>query len=387
MIEFLPIVIGAAALLPSIRRTTERDQIEETFVRLNFGVKENGRMDYPWFVRKEENEIARRYLFKLPTALHMDDTMQQRLNDSLSTTLNKKVDCEWNGLLIVWVYKRDIPSKWEYRELTSRDDWSVPVGMGYRGIVWHDFDAIPHMTVSGATRWGKTVFLKVSMTYLIENHGENAEFYILDLKGGLAFHRYAKLKQVKAVAGNFEESAKVMRMIKRNILQQESNFKARYLENITDTDLVNRKYIIIDEAGELLPHKGMTKEERQQAEFCQQTMSHIARVSGGLGFRMIFCTQYPTADVLPRQVKANASAKVAFRLENSTHSKVAIDETGAEKLPVKGRAIYRTVDRHVVQVPFISNEEMWSRVRRYEGEFNEGRTENEAVGEDLIEFG
>ena len=37
-------------------------------------------------------------------------------------------------------------------------------------------------------------------------------------------------------------------------------------------------------------------------------LSHIARIGGALGFRLIFCTQYPTGDTLPRQVKQNSDA-------------------------------------------------------------------------------
>lgn len=252
-------------------------------------------------------------------------------------------------------------------------------------MVWHNFEHIPHMTVAGATRWGKTVFLKMLMTYLIEHHGEYVEFYILDLKGGLAFHKYRNLKQVKVVAGDYKESEDAMKMIERDIKNDMKQFKGKDLENITDTNIPVRKFVIIDEAGELMPNKSMTKEEKEQVQYCQRVMSNIARVSGGLGYRMIFCTQYPTADILDRQIKANSSAKISFRLETGTQSKVALDELGAEILDNKGRAIYRTVEKHLVQVPYISNEEMKERVRRFEdaeatGEIDPRREDTDDIG-------
>nr|WP_255688681.1 FtsK/SpoIIIE domain-containing protein [Pontibacillus sp. HN14] len=232
-------------------------------------------------------------------------------------------------------------------------------------MIWHDFDEIPHMTVAGATRWGKTIFLKVLLTYLIEQHGDDVEFYIFDLKGGLAFNKFKSLKQVRGVAGDYKESSDLMDLITSDIKRDMSDFKLNDIENITDTDLPKRKFVIIDEAGELMKNKSMTDQEKKWVENCQRTMSYIARVSGGIGLRQIFCTQYPTGDVLDRQIKANSSAKISFRLENGTMSKVALDELGAEEIDTKGRAIYRTVDRHLVQVPYISREEMWSRLEEH----------------------
>lgn len=61
-------------------------------------------------------------------------------------------------------------------------------------------------------------------------------------------------------------------------------------------------------------------------------LSHIARIGGALGFRLIFCTQYPTGDTLPRQVKQNSDAKLGFRLPTQTASSVVIDEPGLESI-------------------------------------------------------
>ncbi len=70
-------------------------------------------------------------------------------------------------------------------------------------------------------------------------------------------------------------------------------------------------------------------------------LSHIARVGGALGFRIVFCTQYPTGDTLPRVVKQMANAKLGFRLPTRTASEFVIDQPGLEQLPsIPGRAIY-----------------------------------------------
>ncbi|MBW3216562.1 hypothetical protein KZC64_23665, partial [Salmonella enterica subsp. enterica serovar Javiana] len=97
-----------------------------------------------------------------------------------------------------------------------------------------------------------------------------------------------------------------------------------------------------------------------------------ARIGGALGFRLIFCTQYPTGDTLPRQVKQNSDAKLGFRLPTQTASSVVIDEAGLETIEsIPGRAIFKTDRLTEIQVPYISNEMMWEHLKGYEVEKHE----------------
>ncbi|MEF7494513.1 hypothetical protein V4V34_07995 [Lysinibacillus sphaericus] len=85
-------------------------------------------------------------------------------------------------------------------------------------------------------------------------------------------------------------------------------------------------------------------------------MSQIARLGAGLGFCLVVATQYPVGDVIPRQVKQNADAKLCFRVQSAVASRVVLDAEGAEALPmIKGRAIYQTADkREILQTPLIT---------------------------------
>ncbi|WNN20023.1 FtsK/SpoIIIE-like protein [Bacillus phage FI_KG-Lek] len=108
----------------------------------------------------------------------------------------------------------------------------------------------------------------------------------------------------------------------------------------------------------------MKKEQQRLLGACQQMLSHIARIGGALGFRLIFCTQYPTGDTLPRQVKQNSDAKLGFRLPTQTASSVVIDEAGLETIKsIPGRAIFKTDRLTEIQVPYISNEMMWEHLK------------------------
>jgi len=313
MFEYIaPLVVGGLGLIPAVRRKNERGMIEQTFKNIKFGLKQGNNMKYPFFLKKHETEMTRRYDYRLPLGLVIKDD----LNETLSKALGKQVEVNGDNIMSIWVFKKKLPTNWSYDDVPNKEGWKTPVGVSYKGLIWHDWDKIPHKVIGGATRQGKTVYLKVLMTYLIEQHGEDVEFYIVDLKGGLAFHRYSNLTQVHTVAGEYDEAAKTMKQIKKDIKSDMAYFKSKYYENITETPITKRKFVIIDEAGELAPNKSMTDTEKEYVRDSRSTMNYIARVAGGLGWRMVFCTQYPTADILDRQIKANASAKLAFENGN-----------------------------------------------------------------------
>ncbi|COQ81049.1 DNA segregation ATPase FtsK/SpoIIIE and related proteins [Streptococcus pneumoniae] len=119
-------------------------------------------------------------------------------------------------------------------------------------------------------------------------------------------------------------------------------------------------------------------------------MSEVARIGGGLGFRLIFCTQYPTADTLPRQIKQNSDAKIGFRLPTTVASQVALDEPGLENLPsLPGRALFKTDRTEEIQVPFLKDNDMWELLKQYkvvkQHEASNTQTESE-TNRDFIHF-
>lgn len=338
----------------------DKQKILQSLINIGYKVKDQE----PRLFKTDKQKTYTDYIYNVPYGL-VDD---ERIQPILEKTLDKPVKVTFKGKLFIRVYNAHLQKETLYEDFKPIKGWTIPVGKTNDRILYHDFDEIPHMTVAGATRWGKTVFMKSSITHLIENHPEDVEFYILDLKGGLSFHRYSNLKQVKIVADDYKSSAKALEMVEKDIKNTMNEFKKVYHENITETDNPKRKFIIIDEAGELTPNNSMSDQDKHYAKTCQRIISHITRVAGGLGFRLIYGTQYPTAKIMDNQIKANASAKITFKLQTSVQSKVAIDEQGAEKLEYPGRAIYKTVDKHIVQTPYLSNSEMWERLRRFESE-------------------
>ncbi|MDO6451702.1 FtsK/SpoIIIE domain-containing protein [Oceanobacillus profundus] len=355
----------------------DKKKIQHTFENIDYKVNEHT----PKLVKTHKTESHTTYTYNVPYGLVDDPKLQV-----LEKVLNKPVKVSFtNQKLHIKVYNNKLNKSYPYNVFAPNNDWSIPVGMSQDGVIYHDFEQIPHMIVSGSTTWGKTVFMRMFMTHLIENNPDGVEFYILDLKGRLAFNKYRNLKQVKAVAGNHAESARVLKMVKRDIKRDIDYLLSIDAENAKEGNLNTRKFIIIDEAGELKPEKSMSEKDKEYARDCQSVMSYIARVAGQVGYKMIFGTQYPTKEILDPQIKANALGRVSFRLATAVQSGVAIDQNGAEKLEYKGRAIYKTVDEHLVQTPFISKEEIWERIGRYNNVSTTNKTQTERR-KDIVEL-
>lgn len=408
MIEVLavPLLLVAAALFPKMKQN-DKKLIQTVFTNVGFGFRkggEKGEVEMPRLKGTEliivdEEEIGTTYIYSLPPGLRKDYVHAETIADALG----KPAEIEFKrGVgLQVHVYEEDIKDFIPFRDKKTKEllipapgqetkgpnigknKWTVVLGRGLRGWLVHNFDHVPHMTIAGTTRFGKSVLLRLIMTYLILFHPDDVEFYIIDLKGKLEFNRYRKLRQVKAVAGTPREALELLTylsqedeirdkqtgevLVPRGIFDKEMDYFEKHdISNITETTISKRRFILVDEGAQLTPNKFTSDADERMA--CQFKLSRIASVFGAIGVRLITGTQYPTAKNLNPDVKMNSDAKISFRLPAGYASEVAIDEYGAEKLPsdIKGRALMKTHELKEIQVPFITHEDAWAVLERYQ---------------------
>jgi DNA segregation ATPase FtsK/SpoIIIE, S-DNA-T family len=367
MIEWaLPAILLSAALFPKGKMKDEK-KIQILFENRKVCVKRGESLQYPKLKRKIPNDNYTTYIYTLP--LGMPSEAFDLLLPALKDGLNKEVEFEFEGVLKMHVYETELPKKWTYDEKLFRPGtWEVPIGKNHKGILYHDFDKYPHLLMGGTTRFGKTVALKGIFNTLLFNNPDDIEFYILDLKAGLEFFKYSALPQVKKVACDVFEAAEVLEGIVKDLKKEEVVFRNNGWTNVVDTPIKKRKVIIVDEGAELSP-KIVTGDAVAYAKFCQSALSEISRIGGGIGLRLIYCTQYPTKEAVPMQVKMNIVTRMSFIVPEMIGSKVLLDETGAENLPaIPGRAIYKVEKMRTVQVPYIDDKMMFKMMEDREDE-------------------
>ncbi|RAS91765.1 cell division protein FtsK [Priestia endophytica] len=363
----IPVLTSAAALWFGRNTSSEEQRIvQQTFEHYHIHVKDGKNNRYPQLVRECKSSKQIKLIYRTPLAL--EEKTLRTLQQILSVTLDQEVNVSFKKWLIIEIAKHKMPSYVSYQEVPYRKGWMVPLGKNRQGWHFHHLDYTPHTTISGTTRFGKTVMMKVMMTYLIEHHPQDAQFIIIDLKGGLEFDRYKNLQQVKRIASDPIEALYALKQVQEDMKERMDRFKREGWSNIVDTPLSQRLFVLIDEAAQLTPEKFMEKEEKKMLAQCQSILSEIARLGGALGIRLVYGTQYPTSNVLNGSIKQNADLKVSFRLGSDYASKVALDAYGAETLPsdIKGRALIKTHEVKEVQVPYLNQEEIWKRIGGYE---------------------
>lgn len=387
-------IMGGLALNAYVKRkglaTNDSGKIQRIISLSGLNVKDGKDTLTTQLIRKKQYDWGWEYAYRIPLGRSYDDYLAKSrvLEDGLNNrrqritvadlkelqldgniiadikalytrklTERKEIEVTFDGLLKIRVYNEPLPSLVPFQQ---GDKWSVPVGMtrDKNTFKYHDFERIPHLVLGGATRYGKSNFINAMLTSLIRSNPDHVKLYLVDLKGGVELCDYENAKQTQSIAYEPEEALATLQLAYDEMRAMQKCVRALGKKNVQEAGIKERYFIVIDEVGELNPAEAIGKADKALKSECQTLMSQIARLGAGLGFRQILATQYPTGDVIPRQCKQNSDAKLSFRVQSATASRVVLDETGAELLPqIKGRAIYQTADkREILQTPIISTE-------------------------------
>ncbi|MCU9614061.1 FtsK/SpoIIIE domain-containing protein [Caldibacillus lycopersici] len=291
--------------------------------------------------------------------LKFNKTIVSQLKNLIKTKRKKKeIEVSFDGMLKIKIYDEPMPNIIEWREsLLIPNSWSVPIGITRKGdIVRHDFDNSKHLIVAGATGYGKSVILKLIVTTLIRQQPETVTLSLIDLKGGSAFHRFKDCKQRKHYSRDPETAEQVLKEVQNKMNHSFLKVVDKGYEDVKEAGIKERHFIIIDEAADLSDFPESMK-----------IITDIARRGRSAGYYLIFCTQYPTAQVIPSQTKRNIIARLCYVVDTETASRVVLDEGGAEQLhDLPGRGIYKAgPKRYTLQSPFISNKQIASIIAPY----------------------
>src|SRR5690625_3660331 len=188
--------------------------------------------------RRKDNAIE--YVYKVPPGLVADP----RIEEILTETLRKPVKVSFRGVLIIRVYSKDVSRRVEY-DWEASNGWAMPIGQTLDGVLYHDFDKHPHMTVAGMTRHGKTALLKLILAHLINSQPVNSEFYLLDFKCGIEFGKYRNFSQVKAAADSVESAELTLRDVLMRLRYDMSKYAKKGYSNAFEANQERRILFII----------------------------------------------------------------------------------------------------------------------------------------------
>lgn len=213
----------------------------------------------------------------------------------------------------------------------------------------------PHMIVAGLSGGGKSNFINSIIVQLLKRPASQVQLCLLDMKEGIEFGWYEGVRHLAHDIGHTADGAlSLLDWIEQERQRRQQAVKAARCKNLEAYNARNKKKIpflvlVVDEIADLLA---------EDAESIDK-LAKLGRLARSAGIHMILATQYPKADTVPTKLTVNCGGRMAFRLNNSTQSRVILDNAGAEELKGKGMGIFthEGITRRI-QTPFVPDEEI-----------------------------
>jgi len=309
-------------------------KFDKIFENLNLGI--NG--SYPILKSKKINDYSTFYKFTLPTGLSTEDI--EKVKVKIEEHFGKKINIHFldRGLFGIEMFHDSTAKMYDYDDTITVDgEIAFPMGYDNNGrlitCVLSNGDNNVHMMIASTSGGGKSILLRVILTYLITK--KKVDLYLIDLKRTeLAI--FENCGCVKEVCYNSDDVLGLLQKI-TNIMQKRYDiFKNN---KVRDIQSYNKKFkkspmkfilVAIDEFSELM------EDDKSQRE-----LERIAALSRASGISLIICTQRPDAKVISSRIKANISVIAGLRTNTDINSRVIMDNDSLSNLRGNGHCIFR----------------------------------------------
>lgn len=244
---------------------------------------------------------------------------------------------------------------------------------------WVDLGGLPHLLIAGSTGSGKTIFVNNLIMSLIYNNSPDALKLIMIDPKRVELTLYNNIPHLLTPV--IVENEKAVGVLKWAVSEMERRYVALAEVGSRDIDSYNKKMISSkSEDSEPLPYIAVIIDELADlmATFPREVEAAIVRLaqmSRAVGIHLVISTQRPSVNVITGLIKANITARIAFRVASLIDSRTILDHSGAEKLLGKGDMLYLatgTAKPKRLQGCFVSESEVKKVVRWLKENYKEG---------------
>ncbi|MBU4338729.1 DNA translocase FtsK [Patescibacteria group bacterium] len=247
----------------------------------------------------------------------------------------------------------------------------VAMGLDVSGSPhWVDLGGLPHLLIAGSTGSGKTIFVNNLIMSLIYNNSPEALKLILIDPKRVELTLYNNIPHLLTPV--IVENEKAVGVLKWVVAEMERRYIVLAEAASRDIDSYNKKMIdskaedsepmsyivvVIDELADL-----MATFPRE----VEAAVVRLAQMSRAVGIHLVISTQRPSVNVITGLIKANITARIAFRVASLIDSRTILDHSGAEKLLGRGDMLYLatgTAKPKRLQGCFVSESEVKKVVR------------------------
>lgn len=230
-----------------------------------------------------------------------------------------------------------------------KDDYfaslKIAMGLDVSGSpMWVDLGGLPHLLIAGSTGSGKTIFVNNLIMSLIYNNSPDALKLILVDPKRVELTLYNKIPHLLTPV--IVENEKAVGVLKWAVSEMERRYIVLAEVGSRDIESYNKKMISSkDEDSEPLPYIVVVVDELADlmATFPKEVEAAIVRLaqmSRAVGIHLVISTQRPSVNVITGLIKANITARIAFRVASLIDSRTILDHSGAEKLLGRGDMLY-----------------------------------------------
>ncbi len=250
--------------------------------------------------------------------------------------------------------KRELVSM---REIISSDNFrksgsKLTLALGkdiFGNPIITDLAKMPHLLVAGATGAGKSVSINSMVTSILYKASpEEVKMLMIDPKL-LELSIYDNIPHlISPVITNPKEAAEALRKM---VFEMERRYRLLAEKGVRNIESFNRHapeeeklpYIVvfIDELADLM---------FASAKDVEDSIARLAQMARASGIHLIIATQRPSVDVITGVIKANFSARIAFRVVSKIDSRTILDAQGAESLLGKGDMLLRLPGSRTMRV-------------------------------------
>jgi DNA segregation ATPase FtsK/SpoIIIE-like protein len=217
--------------------------------------------------------------------------------------------------------------------------------------VIRDLGQMPHLLVGGTTGSGKTIFLYGVIASLLHTHPDPLSLRIFLSSSGLDdfffFEGLAHLEGGEVVTG----ASRTLELLQTQIIQ-EFEGRGRMLASAHCRDIgeYNQRWeqplaplvVIIDEFADLADQLGSDRAAKQAF---YDNIRRIAQMGRKRGVHLILCTQRPSANLVPTDIRTLMNARAALRVNDGDASRMILEESGAERLQEHGDMLFKETNR------------------------------------------
>ncbi len=233
-------------------------------------------------------------------------------------------------------------------EQVQIEELPIPIGVTPEGEhIIRDLGKMPHLLVGGTTGAGKTIFLYGLLSAMLSTHPDHKRLRLLISTSKR--EDFSLLDGLKHLEGRkvIDDAAVAIRLLQSKI-QEEFNTRGNLLTqshcrdivayNLTHKDKMSPVVILVDEFADLADQLGSDRKAKQAF---YTNIRRVAQLGRSRGMHLVLCTQRPSAELVPSDIRSLLNSRVAFRVNKREDSRMIIDDFGAEQLQLHGDMLFR----------------------------------------------